>query len=108
MSEAIKVAMTAPNHVEELIKDLLDGDHKDNYVLLGSLCSGEASIQVQLHVMQDETKFIDEYGCRLIEKKLPALATLGRSTLEQMLIHQPEKLLEGIQELQTYLKRDDS
>lgn len=104
MSEAIKMAATAADCVEELITDMLSGNHPDNYVLLGTLQSVNTDIQVQLHVMQDESKFIDEVGAPLIAKTPAALESVKAQDLEFMLIHKPNELLRGIVELQQKLK----
>ena len=46
MSEAQKVAAEAPDYIETLLVEMLEGDHPDNEVLLGTLLSGDESIQV--------------------------------------------------------------
>lgn len=104
MSEAIKVAATAADVVETLITDMLAGGHADNCLLLGTLQTGATSIQVQLHVMQNESLFLDECGCKLIEPAHPELLKQNREALEQLLIHKPEALLDAIQGLQAFIK----
>jgi hypothetical protein len=41
MSGAIQVAEKAREHVEQLITDMLEGDHQDNQVSLGLLICGD-------------------------------------------------------------------
>ncbi|MCG9554564.1 hypothetical protein L1D16_14965 [Vibrio sp. Isolate31] len=60
MSEAQKVATEAPDYVETLVVVMLEGDHLDNEVLLGTLLSGDESIQVQLKITRKPTDFLDE------------------------------------------------
>ena len=56
MSEAVNVAAEAVECVDTLIVDMLEGKHPNNYVLLGTLQEQHTDIQIQLHVMQDETR----------------------------------------------------
>ncbi|CAD2225029.1 conserved hypothetical protein [Pseudoalteromonas sp. 3J6] len=104
MSEAVNVAAEAIECVDTLIVDMLEGKHPNNYVLLGTLQMQSTDIQIQLHVMQDENKFIDEVGAPLIAKKPAALEKTKAQDLEFMLIHQPNLLLKGITELQQKLR----
>jgi hypothetical protein len=104
MSEAVNVAAEAVECVDTLIIDMLEGKHPNNYVLLGTLQMQHTDIQIQLHVMQDESKFIDEVGAPLIAKAPAALESVKAGDLEFMLIHQPNKLLQGITELQQKVK----
>ncbi|MBA6408142.1 hypothetical protein H4J63_02010 [Pseudoalteromonas sp. 5Ae-yellow] len=104
MSEAVNVAAEAVECVDTLIVDMLEGKHPNNYVLLGTLQEQHTDIQIQLHVMQDENKFIDEVGAPLIAKTPAALEGVKAGDLEFMLIHQPNKLLQGITELQQKVK----
>ncbi|PML06253.1 hypothetical protein [Vibrio lentus] len=60
MSEALKVAAEAPDYIETLLIEMLEGDHPDNEVLLGSLLSGDESIQVQLKITRNPEDFLDE------------------------------------------------
>ena len=60
MSEALKMAAEAPDYIETLIIEMLQGDHPDNEVLLGTLLSGDESIQVQLKITRIPTDFLDE------------------------------------------------
>lgn len=100
LSEAVNVAAEAVECVDTLIIDMLEGKHPNNYVLLGTLQMQHIDIQVQLHVMQDENKFIDEVGAPLIAKAPAALESVKAGDLEFMLIHKPNELLKGITELQ--------
>lgn len=104
MSEAVNVAAEAIECVDTLIIDMLEGKHPNNYVLLGTLQMQSTDIQIQLHVMQDENKFIDEVGAPLIAKKPVALEKTKAQDLEFMLIHKPNQLLKGITELQQKLR----
>jgi hypothetical protein len=104
MSEAVNVAAEAVEYVDTLIVDMLEGKHPNNYVLLGTLQEQHTDIQIQLHVMQDERKFIDEVGAPLIARAPAALEKTKAQDLEFMLIHQPNELLRGITELQKKLK----
>jgi ABC-type proline/glycine betaine transport system substrate-binding protein len=105
MSEAVNVAAEAVECVDTLIADMLEGKHPNNYVLLGTLQMQHTDIQIQLHVMQDENKFIDEVGAPLIANKPAALEKTKAQDLEYMLIHQPYELLIGITELQQKIKQ---
>lgn len=100
LSEAVNVAAEAVECVDTLIIDMLEGKHPNNYVLLGTLQMQHTDIQVQLHVMQDENKFIDEVGAPPIAKAPAALESVKAGDLEFMLIHKPNELLKGITELQ--------
>ncbi|MEZ8657732.1 hypothetical protein AB6D68_01320 [Vibrio cyclitrophicus] len=60
MSEAMKVAGEAPDYIETLLVEMLEGDHSDNEVLLGTLLSGDESIQVQLKITRKPTDFMDD------------------------------------------------
>jgi len=60
MSEALKVAAEAPDYIETLLVEMLEGNHADNEVLLGTLLSGNESIQVQLKITRNPTDFLDE------------------------------------------------
>ncbi|MCK8106163.1 hypothetical protein MTF64_04665 [Pseudoalteromonas sp. 2CM41L] len=104
MSEAVNVAAEAVEYIDTLIVDMLEGKYPNNYVLLGTLQEQYTDIQIQLHVMQDENKFIDEVGAPLIAKPPAALESVKASDLEFMLIHKPNELLKGITELQIKIK----
>lgn len=60
MSEALKIAAEAPDYIETLLVEMLEGDHPDNEVLLGTLLSGDESIQVQLKITRNPNDFLDE------------------------------------------------
>ncbi len=60
MSEAQKVAAEASDYIETLLVEMLEGDHPDNEVLLGTLLSDDESIQVQLKITRNPTDFLDE------------------------------------------------
>ncbi|MCC4854451.1 hypothetical protein PD716_08580 [Vibrio gigantis] len=60
MSEAQKVAAEAPDYIETLLVEMLEGDHPDNEVLLGALLSGDSTIQVQLKITRNPKDFLDE------------------------------------------------
>lgn len=104
LSEAVNVATEAVECVDTLIIDMLEGKHPNNYVLLGTLQMQHIDIQVQLHVIQDENKFIDEVGAPLIAKAPAALESVKAGELEFMLIHKPNELLMGVTELQRKIK----
>lgn len=60
MSEALRMVAEAPDYIETLIIEMLQGDHPDNEVLLGTLLSGDESIQVQLKITRNPADFLDE------------------------------------------------
>lgn len=60
MSEALKVAAEAPDYIETLLIEMLQGDYPDNEVLLGTLLSGDESIQIQLKITRKPEDFLDE------------------------------------------------
>ncbi|MEZ8881831.1 hypothetical protein AB6E09_22960 [Vibrio lentus] len=60
MSEALKVAAEAPDYIETLLVEMLEGDYPDNEVLLGTLLSGDESIQIQLKITRKPEDFLDE------------------------------------------------
>ena len=60
MSEALKVAAEAPDYIETLLVEMLEGNHPDNEVLLGTLLSGNESIQIQLKITRKPEDFMDE------------------------------------------------
>jgi hypothetical protein len=60
MSGAIQVAEKAREHVEQLITDMLEGDHQDNQVSLGLLICGDEYIQVQLKITRNTCDFLDD------------------------------------------------
>ena len=60
MSEALKVAAEAPGYIETLLVEMLEGDYPDNEVLLGTLLSGNESIQIQLKITRKPEDFMDE------------------------------------------------
>ena len=60
MSEALKVAAEAPGYIETLLVEMLEGNHPDNEVLLGTLLSGNEPIQIQLKVTRKPEDFMDE------------------------------------------------
>ncbi|EGU38040.1 MULTISPECIES: hypothetical protein [Vibrio] len=60
MSEALKVAAEAPGYIETLLVEMLEGNHPDNEVLLGTLLSGNESIQIQLKITRKPEDFMDE------------------------------------------------
>lgn len=65
MSDAREIAEEAQAHIESLIADMLEGDHQDNRVLLGSVFDGAKEIQIQLVVTQNPRDFLDECGCKV-------------------------------------------
>ena len=60
MSEALKIAAEAPDYIETLLVEMLEGNHPDNEVLLGALLSGNESIQIQLKITRKPEDFMDE------------------------------------------------
>jgi len=60
MSEAQKIAAEAPDYIETLLVEMLEGRHPDNEVLLGTLLCGDESIQVQLKITRNPADFLDE------------------------------------------------
>lgn len=65
MSAAREIAEEAPVHIESLIADMLEGDHQDNVVLLGTVFDGQKEIQIQLMVTQNPRDFLDDHGCNI-------------------------------------------
>jgi hypothetical protein len=59
MSDAKELVSNATDYIEELIIDMLEGDHQDNEVSLGRLLSGNSEIQVQLKVTRNRCDFLD-------------------------------------------------
>ncbi len=62
MSGAREVAAEAVIYIEELIADMLAGEHVDNEVALGMLLCGKQKIQVQLKVTLREEDFLECEG----------------------------------------------
>lgn len=60
MSEAKELASAASDYIENLIAEMLDGDHPDNEVSLGRLLCGKDEIQVRLAVTRKRSDFIDD------------------------------------------------
>ncbi|MBJ2147564.1 hypothetical protein JC606_14405 [Vibrio sp. IB15] len=60
MSEAQKIAAEAPDYIETLLVEMLEGEHPDNEVLLGTLLCVDESIQVQLKITRNPADFLDE------------------------------------------------
>ncbi|MBJ2148963.1 hypothetical protein JC606_21740 [Vibrio sp. IB15] len=60
MSEALKIAAEATDYIETLLVEMLEGNHPDNEVLLGTLLSGNESIQIQLKITRKPEDFMDE------------------------------------------------
>lgn len=62
MSDAKEAAEKAVDWVEQLIAEMLGGNHEDNRIVLGELSTqdGSKNIQVQLVVTRNEKDFIDE------------------------------------------------
>ena len=60
MREALRVAAEAPGYIETLLVEILEGNHCDNEVLLGTLLSGNESIQLQLKIPRKLEDFMDE------------------------------------------------
>jgi len=65
LSAAREIAEEAPTHIESLIADMLEGDHQDNVVLLGTVFDGQKEIQIQLLVTQNPRDFMDDHGCKI-------------------------------------------
>lgn len=59
MSDAIELANTAGEHVEDLIADVLEG-RNNSRMLLGTVESGRQEIQIQLVVTKTHNEFLDE------------------------------------------------
>lgn len=59
MSDAKELVSNATDYIEELIADMLEGDHQDNEVSLGRLLYGKGEIQVQLKVTRNRCDFLD-------------------------------------------------
>lgn len=68
MREAKKIASEAPDYIETIIADMLEGSHSDNKVLLGELLDSNTEIQVQLLVTTNKKQFIDEMGSPMFIK----------------------------------------
>ncbi|PKG37017.1 hypothetical protein [Psychromonas sp. Urea-02u-13] len=60
MSGAIEVAEKSVDNIEQLIAEMLEGDHQDNEVSLGWLLYGKSEIQVQLKITRVRSDFIDD------------------------------------------------
>lgn len=60
MSGAIEVAKKSVGEIEELIADMLEGDHQDNEISLGRLLCGKSEIQVQLKITRNRCDFIED------------------------------------------------
>jgi hypothetical protein len=62
MSDAKEAAEKAVDWVEQLIAEMIDGDHQDNKIVLGELTnqSGSEELQIQLVVTRNKEDFIDE------------------------------------------------
>jgi hypothetical protein len=60
-SEATELASKAGEWVDQLIEEMLEGDHPDNSILLGKVSSGSDDIQIQLIVTRNQFDFLDEY-----------------------------------------------
>lgn len=59
MCGAIEVANNAAKVIEQLITELIEGNHQDNEISLGRLQLGTSIFQVQLKVTNDPSDFID-------------------------------------------------
>lgn len=59
MSDAIELANTAGEYVEDLIADVLEG-RNNSRMLLGTVESGRQEIQIQLVVTKNHNEFLDE------------------------------------------------
>ena len=60
MSEALKIAAEAPGYIETFLVEMLEGEHPDNEVLLGTLLCGDESIQDLLKITRNTADFLDE------------------------------------------------
>lgn len=60
MSEHIKIAAQAVDYIEGLFVEIIEGDHDDNEVLLGTVLVGNKSFQIQLKVTANPDDFMDE------------------------------------------------
>ena len=60
MSEAIQLAATATEHIDDLITEMFAGSHDNDHMLLGTLQSGSEQVQVQLIVTRNTEEFLDE------------------------------------------------
>ncbi|WP_028865260.1 hypothetical protein [Psychromonas aquimarina] len=60
MSGAVKVAEKSMDNIEQLIAEMLEGDHLDNEISLGRLLCGKSEIQVQLKITRVRSDFIDD------------------------------------------------
>ncbi len=65
MSAAFEIVESAPNVIDNLLAEMLEGDHPDNSILLGTVFSGGIEIQIQLMVTKDIRQFIDDSGCQM-------------------------------------------
>lgn len=65
VSAAFEIVESAPNVIDNLLAEMLEGDHPDNSILLGTAFSGGIEIQIQLMVTKDIRQFIDDSGCQM-------------------------------------------
>lgn len=59
MSGAREIAKKAQYEIEELIADMLAGNHQDNEISLGLLICGKDNVQVQLKITRDTCDFLE-------------------------------------------------
>lgn len=58
MSGAIEVAKTATDNIEQLLVEMLEGDHEDNEISLGRILCGKDEIQIQLKITRNRSDFL--------------------------------------------------
>lgn len=59
-TESELIANEASEYVDTLISEMFEGEHDNNQVLLGTVLSGDESIQIQLIVTRKPEDFMDE------------------------------------------------
>ena len=60
MSEARKLGEMCPLQIEQMLTEMLEGNHDDNEVLLGTLLSEGKEIQVQIKLTCIEDDFLED------------------------------------------------
>lgn len=58
--ECIEIASTAEDYIEDMVVDLISGNHLDNKVCLGTLIAGNSEIQVQLVITRNPDDMLDD------------------------------------------------
>lgn len=59
-SQSELIAATAQDYVDVLLAEMIEGNHDDNQVLLGTVLIGNREVQIQLHVTANPETMMDE------------------------------------------------